>query len=72
MNGVQSNDTCVVNVASARQAATLATANAGPDQTVNEGNSITLDASNSTDNEETTVTLAGPILTELSPISGRE
>ena len=62
VNGVQSNDTCVVNVASARQAATLATANAGPDQTVNEGTSITLDASNSTDNEETTVTLSGSVL----------
>ncbi len=59
VNGLQSTDTCVVNVASAKQAATLATANAGPDQTVNEGTSITLDASNSKDNEETTVTLSG-------------
>ncbi len=59
VNGVQSTDTCIVNVASARQAATLATANAGPDQTVNEGTMITLDASNSTDNEETTATLNG-------------
>ena len=58
-NGVQSSDTCIVNVASAKQAATVATANAGPDQTVNEGTSIALDASKSKDNEETTVTLSG-------------
>jgi hypothetical protein len=58
-NGLQATDTCIVNVASARQAATLATANAGPDQTVNEGTAVTLDASNSTDNEDTTVTLRG-------------
>ena len=47
-NGLQSTDTCIVNVATAKQAATVATANAGPDQTVNEGTTITLDASNST------------------------
>src|SRR5208282_5991344 len=59
VNGLQSTDTCIVNVASAQQAATVATANAGPDQTVNEGTAVTLDASNSTVNEGTTVTLSG-------------
>jgi hypothetical protein len=59
VNGLQSTDTCVVNVASAKEAATLAAANAGPDQTVNEGTTITLDASNSTENEGTMVTLSG-------------
>ena len=58
-NGLQSTDTCIVNVATAKQAATVATADAGSDQTVNEGTTITLDASNSTDNEGTTVTLNG-------------
>jgi hypothetical protein len=58
-SGLQSSDTCIVNVASAKVAATVATADAGPDQTVNEGTTITLDASNSTDNEGTTVTLNG-------------
>ncbi len=48
-NGLQSTDTCIVNVATAKEAATKATANAGPDQTVNEGTMITLNASNSTD-----------------------
>ena len=48
-NGLQSTDTCIVNVATAKQAATKATAIAGPDQTVNEGTMITLNASNSTD-----------------------
>jgi hypothetical protein len=48
VNGLQSADTCVVNVASAKEAATLAAANAGPDQTVNEGTTITLDGSDST------------------------
>ncbi len=49
MNGHQSTDTCIVNVASAKEAATAAIANAGPDQTVNEGTMITLDGSNSID-----------------------
>ena len=47
-SGLQSIDTCIVNVATAKQAATIATANAGPDQTVNEGETITLSGSNST------------------------
>ena len=47
-SGLQSTDTCIVNVATAKQAATVATANAGPDQTVNEGETITLSGSNST------------------------
>ena len=65
-NGLQSTDTCIVNVATARQAATVATANAGSDQTVNEGTMVTLDASNSVDNagtstddSETVITLDG-------------
>jgi hypothetical protein len=49
VNGLQSTATCIVNVATACGEATLATANAGPDQTVNEGTMITLDGSNSTD-----------------------
>ena len=59
VNGLQSTDTCIVNVASAKQAATVATANAGPDQTVNEGTAVTLDASNSTGSEGPEVTLSG-------------
>ena len=49
VNGLQSTDTCIVNVASAKEAATAAIANAGPDQTVNEGTMITLDGSHSID-----------------------
>jgi hypothetical protein len=58
-NGLKSTDTCIVNVATAKQAATVATANAGPDQTVNEGTAVTLDASNTTANDEETITLSG-------------
>ncbi len=59
VNGLQSTGTCIVNVASAKAAATVATANAGPDQTVNEGTAVTLDASNSTGSEGPEVTLSG-------------
>jgi hypothetical protein len=47
VKGLQSTDTCIVNVATAKQAATVATANAGPDQTVNEGTTVTLSGSDS-------------------------
>jgi hypothetical protein len=44
--GLQSTDTCIVNVSWVNMAPA---ANAGPDQTVDEGLSVTLDGTNSTD-----------------------
>ncbi len=48
-DGLQSSDTCIVNISWVNL---TPTANAGPDQTVNENVSVTLDGTNSTDPDD--------------------
>jgi hypothetical protein len=54
-DGLTDTDTVIINVSNVNQAPT---ADAGPDQTVGEGDSVTLDGSNSTDTDGTIVSYA--------------
>ena len=73
VNGLQSTDTCIVNVVTSQMPPV---ANAGPDQTVNEGTMITLNGSNSTDPNKSALTylwqrIDGPAVTLFNPASAQ-
>jgi hypothetical protein len=73
VNGLQSTDTCIVNVITTQ---TPPIAFAGDDQTVNEGTTITLDGSYSSDPNNGTLSylweqIDGPVVTLSNPTSSR-
>jgi hypothetical protein len=72
-NGLKSTDTCIVNVVTTEMPPV---ANAGPDQTVNEGTTITLNGSNSTDPNKAALSylwqqIDGPAVTLSNPESAQ-
>ncbi|MGA3118781.1 MAG: PKD domain-containing protein, partial [Syntrophobacteraceae bacterium] len=73
VKGLQSTDTCIVNVVTTQMPPV---ANAGPDQTVNEGTMITLNGLNSTDPNNGTLSylwqqIDGPAVTLSNPASAQ-
>jgi len=73
VNGLQSTDTCIVNVVTHEKPPV---ANAGPDQTVNEGTMVTLNGLNSTDPNNTALSylwqqIDGPAVTLSNPASAQ-
>jgi hypothetical protein len=72
--GLQSTDTCIVNVSWVNLPPT---ANGGPDQTVNEGDTVTLDGSNSSDSDDSIASYlwsqtAGPPVTLAGPTAAHQ
>ncbi|MFZ0931981.1 MAG: PKD domain-containing protein [Syntrophobacteraceae bacterium] len=73
VNGLQSTDTCIVNVVTNRMPPV---ANAGPDQTVNEGTTVTLNGSKSTYPNKAALSylwqqIDGPAVTLSNPASAQ-